>query len=310
MQSVHALVESVVDYAGLYPPAQLEPATVVRNYALVHASNRQWMLGRLIWPVASLDQLSTLAVGHAPEAVLPETHGAWAISCILSPAGTPEFVKDLDRVLAFNEQHDEVGSAAMRIDALEIRASDASAIEQALTHLPDDMFPYFEIALESDPRGIIASLVGEEAGAKFRTGGTTPQAHPAAGDLARAMHACASAGVPFKATAGLHRALCHFNNAAGSTQFGFLNVLLGAAFIYNRKCDVEALTRFLTVGSVDEIEFSETAMSWHGVRVSLDEIEETRSRFAHSFGSCSFDEAWDDLVAMEVVRAAPTGGAA
>ncbi len=310
MQSVHALVSSTLDYAGLYPPAQLDAATTVRNYAHIHGSPRQWMLGRLVWPVAQLEQLATLAVGHAPEAVLPETHGAWAISCVLSPAGTDEFLEELEQVQDFNEQHEELGNPAMRIDALEMRAPDASAIERALSELPDDMFPYFEIALEGDPRGVIASLVGEQAGAKFRTGGTTPQAHPAAGDLARAMHACASAGVPFKATAGLHRALCHFNTAAGSTQFGFLNVLLGAAFIYNRKCDVEGLTRFLTVGSVEEIEFSDKAMMWHGIRASLEEIEETRSRFVHSFGSCTFDEPWDDLVAMEVVRAVSAGGAA
>ncbi len=310
MQSVHALVASIVDYAGLYPPAQLDPVTTVRNYAHVHGSTRQWMLGRLIWPVAQLDLLSVQAVGHAPDAVLPQTHGAWAISCVLSPAGTSEFEADLARVEAFNERHSEVGAAAMRIDSLEMRAADATSVERALPMLPDDMFPYFEISLDSDPRGVIAALVGEEAGAKFRTGGTTPQAHPAAADLARALHACASAGVPFKATAGLHRALCHFNTAAGSKQFGFLNVLLGAAFIDHRKCDLDGLTHVLNLDSVNDIEFSEHALMWKGVRVSLDEIEETRRRFAHSFGSCSFEEPWDDLVAMEVVRALPMGGPA
>ncbi|MSQ90930.1 MAG: hypothetical protein EXS01_06010 [Phycisphaerales bacterium] len=309
MQSVQALVASIIDYAGLYPPAQLDPQRSVGTYAHIHDSKRQWMLGRLIWPVALLDDLSSLAVGQARDAVAPETQGAWAVSCVLSPAGTPEFAADLARVQAFNEQHEQVGSPAMRIDSIEMRASDAPSIERALSQLPDDIFPYFELSLESDVRGVVASLVGEEAGAKFRTGGTTPQAHPAAGDLARALHACASAGVPFKATAGLHRALCHFNHAAGATQFGFLNVFLGAAFMFGRKIDIEGLAHFLTVSSVDDIQFSEKTVMWQGARLSVEEIEESRSRFAHSFGCCSFDEPWDDLVAMEFVRAIPAGGA-
>jgi len=267
------------------------------------------MLGRLVWPAAKLEELSTLAVGLAPEAVAPATEGAWAISCVLAPVGTPEFEQDLERVQDFNELHEQEGQAAMRIDSIEMRGNDAPSIELGLSQLPDDLFPYFELSLDTDPRGLIAALVGEEAGAKFRTGGTTPQAHPAAENLARAMHACAAAGVPFKATAGMHRALCHFNQAAGAKQFGFLNLLIGAAMIYGRKFDVEGLTQFLNVESVEDIDFSEKALSWNGVRVSTEEIMESRARFCHSYGSCSFEEPWDDLVAMELIRAIPSGGA-
>jgi len=77
-----------------------------------------------------------------------------------------------------------------------------------------------------------------------------------------------------------------------------------------RRIDIEGLTAFLTVESMDDIEFSERAVAWQGIRVSREEILDARSRLAHSFGSCSFDEPWDDLVAMELVRAVPSGGAA
>lgn len=303
-------MSSVIDYAGLYPPAQLDPSTVVHNYAHIHATNRCWMLGRLVWPAGQLEELSKLSSGHAPLVLPPETQGAWAVTCVLSPAGSPQFAEDLEIVEGFNEVHSQEGETAMRIDSLEMRAQDASAIENGLALIPDDMFPYFEIALDTDPRGAIAALVGEEAGAKFRSGGTTPQSHPAAGDLARAIHACSASGVPFKATAGLHRALCHFNHQAGATQFGFLNVLLGAAMLYADRIDAEGLSRFLTIDSVDAIEFSEKALSWQGARVSLEEIAEARSRLVHSFGSCSFDEPWQDLVAMEVIRGVSSGGVA
>ncbi|MCX5664964.1 MAG: hypothetical protein NTY97_09745, partial [Planctomycetota bacterium] len=190
-------MSSVLDFAGLYPPALLEPKSAIERFAQLNNSPRDWMLGRLVWPAAKLEELSTLAVGLAPEAVAPTTEGAWAISCVLAPVGTPEFEQDLDRVQDFNELHEQEGQAAMRIDSIEMRGNDAPSIELGLSQLPDDSFPYFELSLDTDPRGLIAALVGEEAGAKFRTGGTTPQAHPAAENLARAMHACAAAGVPF-----------------------------------------------------------------------------------------------------------------
>ena len=310
MRSVHALMSSVIDYAGLYPPAQHDPKTTVELFTQVHDSRRQWMLGRLIWPAAKLDKLSILSVGHAPAAVAPETQGAWAISCVIAPAGTPEWAADMKRVAEFNAHHEQEGEPAMRIDALEMKADSASAIEKALANIPDETFPYFEVALDRDPRGLIATLVGEEAGVKFRTGGTTPEAHPSADDLARAIDACANAGVPFKATAGIHRALCHFNRAAGAKQFGFLNVLLGAALAYERRIDLEGLKEFLKVESVEALSFSEAAIGWQSARVTVNEITETRGRFAHSFGSCSFDEPWQDLVALELVRAIPAGGAA
>jgi hypothetical protein len=310
MQSIYGLMSSVIDYAGLYPPAQLEPSVVVRHYTDLISSPRAWMLGRLVWPADKLPQLSELAQGNAPCVEPPATEGAWAITCVLSPAGTPECAHDLAAVSDFNERHSSEGEPAMRIDSLEMRAGTASAVERCVAALPEDLFPYFEVALESDPRGVIAALVGEEAGVKFRTGGTTPQAHPAAGDLARGILAAAAAGVPWKATAGLHRALCHFNQAAGAKQFGFLNVLLGAAMAQARRIDIEGLTAFLTVESMEGIEFSERAVAWQGIRVSREEILDARARLAHSFGSCSFDEPWEDLVAMELVRAVPSGGAA
>ncbi|NDG63669.1 MAG: hypothetical protein EBY29_09440, partial [Planctomycetes bacterium] len=82
-------MSSVLDFAGLYPPALLEPKSAIERYAQLNNSPRDWMLGRLVWPAAKLEELSTLAVGLAPEAVAPTTEGAWAISCVLAPVGTP-----------------------------------------------------------------------------------------------------------------------------------------------------------------------------------------------------------------------------
>lgn len=304
MRAIRTLVSSVLDYAGLYPPASLDEPTVVSNFCALHGSHRAWMLGRLVWPAARLERLSELATGAAPIAEPPETEGAWPVTALLGDAGTPEFARTLALVQAFNSRHEQAGAPALRVDSVEFKAVDALALDAGLEALPDDVWPYVEIPLDSDPRGMIAAISGAEAAAKFRTGGTTAAAHPRASALAGAIVACAQAGVAFKATAGLHRAMRHWNAAANAHQFGFLSLFLGACLVHARKIDAEGLQAMLEDADPSHFDVSDNAVAWQGARVVTREIEEARERFAHSFGSCSFDEPWDDLTALELLPAA------
>ena len=304
MRAIRTLVSSVLDYAGLYPPASLDEPAVVSNFASLHRSHRAWMLGRLVWPASRLDRLSELAAGAAPTAEPPETEGAWPVTALLGDAGTPEFARTVELVRAFNERHEQPGAPAMRIDSVEFKAGDAASVDAALDALPEDVWPYVEIPLDADPRGMIAAISGMEAAAKFRTGGVTAAAHPSARALAGAVAACAQAGVAFKATAGLHRAMRHWNAAANAHQFGFLSLFAGACLVHARKLDAEGLEAMLEDADPSNFDISDNAVAWQGARIVTREIEEARERFAHSFGSCSFDEPWDDLTALELLPAA------
>ena len=53
-----ALLSGIVDYAGLFPPAGLDMATAVRNYADYRDDDASWMLGRFVAPAAKLDELA------------------------------------------------------------------------------------------------------------------------------------------------------------------------------------------------------------------------------------------------------------
>lgn len=304
MRAIRTLVSSVLDYAGLYPPASLDEPTVVSNFASLHGSHRAWMLGRLVWPAARLDRLSELASGAAPVAEPPETEGAWPVTALLGDSGTAEFARTLDLVRAFNDRHEQAGAPAMRVDSVEFKVAEPASMDQALDSLPEDIWPYVEIPLDSDPRGTIAAISGMEAAAKFRTGGVTAAAHPSAGSLASAIAACAQAGVAFKATAGLHRAMRHWNASASAHQYGFLSLFVGACLVYSRKIDAEGLQAMLEDADPSNFDISDNAIAWQGARIVTREIEEARERFAHSFGSCSFDEPWDDLTALELLPAA------
>lgn len=61
--SFQALLADALDYAGLYPPAQLPLATAARAYAADQAGTEAWMLARFVCPVARLDELAGCGTG-------------------------------------------------------------------------------------------------------------------------------------------------------------------------------------------------------------------------------------------------------
>src|SRR5690606_26776137 len=121
-----------------------------------------------------------------------------------------------------------------------------AAIDAALDAIPDEIEPFFEVAVDRDPRGLIAALAGSGAGAKIRTGGITADLFPTPAEVALFISACAAAGVSFKATAGLHHPFRHASRTVtGATEFGFVNIFLGAAITLTEQLTREDLERLL-----------------------------------------------------------------
>jgi len=87
-------------------------------------------------------------------------------------------------------------------------------------------------------------------------------------------------------------------------QFGFLNVFVASLLArMNDEITAEDLCPILTADSLEGVEFGEEALTWDGHRFDLDSIEEARIAFALSFGSCSFQDPWDDLEQLGLLPA-------
>jgi len=297
-QSVRVLLENIVDYAGLFPPTRLEMPETVRNYAEYVNSEDSWLLGRLIVPVARLDEFEQHAADFLPKR---EDEQPWRISALTKPAGDPGLADDLKRLALFNKTHARGEAGHARIDVIELKGDSTADIESALDAIPDDVFPFFELPVEDDPRGLIAALAGSEAGAKIRTGGVKADMHPTPEQVARFITGCASASVPFKATAGLHHPLRHFAQDVQTEQFGFLNVFVAAALAKQARFDHDQLLDVLTDQSLESFTFDEDGLAWREAHLSNDAVQEARWTFAISFGSCSFDEPREDLRGLGLV---------
>lgn len=309
MHAIQALMNELVDYAGLFPPSSLEMEPTVRNYATYRASTAAPMLGRLIVPVARFEEFDRTAATLLPPVPDPESADEdpdpWVISALTSPASDLEAVeRDLEAIDAFNDRHASEGGGAAIVDTIELSAPDGESIDAVLDLLDDEIYPYFELDWRDDVRGAIAALAGLDAAAKIRTGGVTADAHPGVEPLAAFIEACRNADVPFKATAGLHHPVRARQASVDARQFGFLNVFLGAILFHAGRVDGGGLRDVLAEEDPAAFIVDGGTMGWRMSRVGVTEILEIRSRFAHAFGSCSFTEPLEDLVELDLLAKA------
>jgi hypothetical protein len=286
-----------VDYAGLFPPAALAMEAAVAEYARWRRSPEAWMLGRFVLPAGRLDEFSRAAEPSLPRAGDAEP---WRLSALVGP----DVPADAARVTAFNAAQE--GRAV--VDAVEPKAGSAGEAEAALAALPRGLAAFVEVPLGGDLDALLAVLRRRGAGAKARTGGLVPEAVPDPAEVARFIAACAAAGVPWKATAGLHhpvrgeRALTYDPAGPRALMHGFLNVFAAAAFAEAGASlpDVEAVLR---EEDASALRLDGDGLAWRRLRVPADGVAATRRGFATSFGSCSFAEPVAGLRSLGLLEA-------
>jgi hypothetical protein len=154
---------------------------------------------------------------------------------------------------------------------------------------------YCEVTLRE-----LDAVEGARCSAKIRTGGVKSEAIPSVQEVAAFLRACAERRLPFKATAGLHHPvraihpLTYDPNAPQATMHGFLNVFMAAALAWHGERDIEPVLAETDAGAFS---FREQAQ-WRSKSLDAAQVREARTNFAHSFGSCSFEEPIRDLEAL------------
>lgn len=289
-KTLHALLHTIVDYAGLFPPAGLDMDGAVRNYGEYRQSAHAWMLGRFVVPTARLEEM---AAAMESAGVRDDAHH-WRVSALVGE----DVTGDIARIGAFN-----ASGRGATVDAIEVKAAKPDAIARVAAALPPGMRAYVEIPVAEDPRPLVGAIAGSKLRAKIRTGGVTADALPPVDHVARFIRACYATGTAFKATAGLHhpvrseQALTYAPDAPRGTMHGFLNVFLASAFLHNGLTGRDA-EELIGREALDDVVFGDDALTWRDYRLTTDELAAIRRRFAIAFGSCSFREPVDDLIRM------------
>ena len=293
-------MNSVIDYAGLFPPAGLEMPEAVSNYARYYSGELSWILGRFILQISRLEEFEE-SVGR-----LQASRGEsprWRLSVL----GTEDPEADLKGITEFKRRSAaKTNSDRIVIDAIELKAGTAEVMRRAMAVLSDHLEVYLEIPISDDATKLIAAVAEKHGRAKVRTGGTTAGMFPSPTQLAGFILPCVKTRISFKATSGLHHALRSVHpltyEAAGPSciMHGFLNVLLASAFAY-AGADEGRVAAILSEESAEAFRFDDSGILWRNQRLGINQLHDMRTRLFTSFGSCSFEEPISEMKALKLL---------
>ncbi|HEX5274129.1 MAG TPA: hypothetical protein VFW34_02505 [Candidatus Rubrimentiphilum sp.] len=300
--AVRAAFGGLIDYAGLFPPAQLGMETALAEYAAARSGPHAWMLERFIVPESRLNELLQFGPAPFPLSVIAATADdsrTWFAAVQAS----------LQRIAA----HRETG---VSIEAIELplprplsqRETYDAAIGQYSAALARsglaDLPSYMELP-QHDRRnallpGALASMKRHRLRAKLRCGGVTASSIPPVYDIVTFLRTAAEERVAFKATAGLHHPVRAYNEESGFVMHGFLNVLTAAALV-RQGADEDTVVASLEDEDAGHFALDRKGLRWRGTTIDEDALRGTRADGFQSYGSCSFSEPVDDLVALGFV---------
>lgn len=315
---LRSLMTSVIDYAGMFPPAGLPHQEAISNYAAYRSGPHSSILSRFICKASVLQDLDL--ANHVESG---SANASWRLVAVGRGGGDlmsalEVLQRDVRAVAAFNQRWRESAT----VDVLEFKLPVSvirggkdeleELVERGAEAVASDapgLRPFCELTFdERGPEAVYRALGVLQSfnkrwasqryqlmGAKLRTGGLEPAAFPTAKQLAFFISACAKLGIPFKVTAGLHHPLRCQDTAIGTKMHGFLNLFVGAVLAHTKQLDLPTLVTLLEADTIDDFDFSEDGLSWRGRSASLEQIADARKRVAIAFGSCSFQGPIDDL---------------
>jgi len=297
--SLRALLARSIDYAGMFPPCQLELEPALKNQAQYLRTTDAWMLSAFVLPLQQFGAAKQLLTEFDP----------------LHPLQVSALGPKTENAVAF---HAALAKTDAAIRSLSTHNVDLLSISQLEMFLPHDV----DSQLLSETRSILGSLptfweappdraeqtialVAElnsnadspTFGYKLRTGGVTADAFPTSSQIARALVTPATHQVPIKFTAGLHHPLRMHRDEVKTKMHGFLNVLGAAALAAEYKWDSRQTALMLEDENADSFSFTDEFFAWREWKIDVKRLRDRR-KFVTSFGSCSFDEPREDLRAL------------
>ena len=276
-QRIPAAFVHLVDDAAIFPPGSASLPDAVRAHVDHRAADHADLVGPFVVDAARLEDLAELAPdGFRISVVVP------------SPAEVGRVAERTTR-------------GGLELDSVEVRlpegASGPAQVAAIARSLPG-VLAYVEAPRPGAPAwpAVRAAVAEHGLRLKFRTGGTDASAFPTAVELATWIGGAVDEGLPFKCTAGLHRAVRHSAPETGFEHHGHLNVLHATALAAGG-ADVDEVVRAL--GQRDPAALVDALPPEPALAAA-------RRSFG-SFGSCSVLEPLEDLQALGLVDGATAG---
>ncbi|WP_046471510.1 hypothetical protein [Allosalinactinospora lopnorensis] len=208
------LLRALVDDAGLFPPTALPMTEAVRRHRADRSEANAMLTHRFLCPLSRWEELLAALSDRETEAM----HVGLLLDTEAGMNGVPAPPDPRVRITHYETPvaPDDVGRAARYLAGVGPE--------------PGRRPLYLEVERGPGWLDAVAKLAGAAPlGAKVRCGGVRAELFPEVAELAAFIATCAQHTVPFKATAGLHHAVRHTDEATGFTHHGYLNLLLATA---------------------------------------------------------------------------------
>lgn len=298
-ESLRRLLQNPIDYAGLYPPAQLDMRAALEAYGKVLDSPDTWMVNRFVCPTSRMDECFALL----DEAESSDTgEKPWVDFAVV---GTPletgatahdSLQKDMTALRpAF--QHGDVSTFEIKLPAGDEFQGCVGALKKNFNWFDErDVEVYVELDWGHGMSDAMAHVAGEIDGVGFkaRTGGVRPDQFPDTRTLSAFIAEIAGLEATFKFTAGLHQPLRNYDSSLSTYQHGFLNVMTASALAIIHNASTDLIEEVLMVQDEAKFVFTDKTVEVGSNVLTLKDIDEFWLFFG-GFGSCSYKEPIDGL---------------
>ena len=272
MRRVPALLAALVDDAGLFPPEQLSMDRAVARHRADAAAAHPVLTHRFL-----------CAAGRLADLRSELTDDVLRLGLILDtgPAGVDAAVPAVR------------AEPRLRLETVEVALPATDVAGAARTHVPRlatvDAPVFIELPRAPGWRAALEVVASAGVGAKVRCGGVDAALFPSAAELAAMVTAIVAAGVPWKATAGLHHAVRHRDRRTGFDHHGFLNLLVAVSRAVDGGTE-DGVTAALAIDTGSALAAE--------VRAAGDAVGARARRSLVAYGSCSTSEPIADLDAL------------
>ncbi|WP_048601762.1 hypothetical protein [Rubeoparvulum massiliense] len=309
LPSLHAFLSHLIDYAGLFPPANLELDAAIQNHFKYVTSEDSWILGPFIIPITKIHELQAYAD-------LYKDHQVLRLSVVGRKSGTEaecllQLQEDLEQIQYFmNQQQDWV-----KVETLEVPLPPIVPSQYLLQKMMDgakrigvnlfcevaflerdDWHQYLTNSIEAITH--FNATHHEPLGVKIRTGGIKAEMIPSTKQVAQGISLCSQRKLPLKFTAGLHHPIRMYRDEVHAEMHGFLNIFMASMLAYHYSLDADVIEDIISDERDDHFVIHDDHLAWKELHLTSQEVRALRNQFVRSFGSCSFDEPRDELLEL------------